>query len=1468
MISTLLFAFTSCSILFPDDPEPSCPPCVDENDDGACDLCDKEIDPGTPQGPPDLSGITFTDESVTYDGAAHSILVDGTLPAGVTVDYVGNGKTAVGTYEVTAKFYHNGEELADSALTATLTITKGTYDMSGVRLLSLTKIYDGKEVVPTLQGTLPLGVSASFTFKNLLGNTVDKIVDVGVYTVYATFSSDTANYYPIDPISATVTITELATSGISFDDVTVTYDGMPHSIIVGGELPDGVSVVYEGGDKTAVGVYEITAKFYLGTLELADERLTATLTILKATHDMSGVSAKDASAVYSGNPHSPALSGTLPAGVSAVYTYRDAMGNEVGEIVNAGVYRVTATFVYDTACYNTINPMTFSYTVTKAGHDASGVYPASLAKTYDGVAVKPGLAGTLPAGVEVSYTYTDASGNTVSEILTVGEYTVVASFVYDEANYDAIEPVTFVYTVTRASYDMSGVSLKSVTKTYDGVAVEATLGRLPEGLNATVVIKNALGETVTEMLNAGRYTVSVAFEGDFNNYYPVSDMTATVVIERAAIGGITFTDAVFSFDGNAKSIYVTGAPSWLEITYGGNGVTAPGTYTVTASFAESPNYLPIAPMTARIVIEIDKNTPTDGITFEKYEDGYAVTGVTDGTTVVVIPATYEDKPVLSVKSFAFAGNSALLYVYVPSSVVNIGNGAFADCTSLASVEFGSVKVIGQQAFKNTAIKEISLPESLESIGFGAFEGTRLEKITLPFVGGSRHSSSPYFGFIFGGSTYSANADKVPETLTTVVLSNGCTTIPARAFFGVSSLTEVVLGHTVTEIGVNAFRGCSSLRSIYIPATVTTVHANVKAENSPFYATADDMLIVVESIASTGAWGEYFAHIGEDATALVTYNKSYDDYVMNKDSYRVSDPEDASLSALFINGSLISGFSPSVYEYALDADVSVGLPEISAIASASGASVTVTPASVSNGNVATVTVISMNGETTLVYKVKFNVKGSFTSSAEVVNKDGAKGTVTFVVDDGYRSTATFMKSMMEKYPKLAATYAIYTKNLLTTSEEYTTDNGLIIDDIDNDGMMEYVMDENGKYTYVRNEEAIDFWRDILSVALGRSEIVAHSHTHAFWGVNDEGGAQLTASTKDVISTRIYSSLAEGSATKEIYASTQIVRDIFGDSFSSLTYVNAGIPPKGGDTTVTEEVSVYLSKQTVRVLEDTKVTVKDGKVYLDELTWVDLQSTVGTLPQNADVSTTADVSSGVIPAGTPIYLASDYITIPTTDRNGNQNVVKGFQTYLYELYEQALEDGTFIGARTSGQKVYVASDFTNEENRLHRRAYIIATSTNDPAMPNSWKNHIDAALAADGGWASFCIHAMTEDINEEGQGAHKITWEQAEALFRYAVEKGDDLWIATQTDATMYYHQWSTSTVTHAYNAAENSISVSLTDGERDDLYTMALTVKVAVPGNWTAATVNGKPLTIRTDADGSQFVYVDVAPETTVSVIGR
>lgn len=1170
-------------------------------------------------------------------------------------------------------------------------------------------------------------------------------------------------------------------SAIVFESKRITYSGEEYSIFISGELPLGVSAEYVGNGKVDAGVYEVVVKFYYKGEELAHSALSATLTIDKATIDTSGLSLSATTGVYSGVAHAPAVLGSLPDGVSTKCTYFNEVAEEVGEMVEAGVYKVVVDFVYDAANYN--------------------------------------------------------------------------------------EPATkqLDYTITKATYDMSGVRLLSSTKTYDGKAIVPILiGVLPDGVLPSLTYKNSQNETVSEMVNPGVYTAYASFTSNNPNYYPILPMSATVTINKGQIGGISFTDAVFTYDGEEKSILVSGAPDWLEVTYSGNGVVMPGTYKVIATFAEVENYEPLAPMEATITIRVDTSVATDGILFEEYQGGYAVSGISADKSVVVIPESYNNKPVLSIKSFAFDGHSEISYVYIPSSVINVGNGAFRGCAGLSALELGGIKVIGQEAFKGTGIKELVLPESLESIGYGAFEGTSIEKVTLPFIGGSRHSSNAYLGFIFGGSSYGANADKVPETLSTVIISNGCQSIPPRAFYGITSLKEVVIGRSVTEIGNGAFQGCSSLREIYIPSSLTAIPANNKAENSPFFGTAYDMMLVLEAEALPGAWGQYFAYTAEGKRALVIYGKSYDDYVMNKNEYRTVDPTDATLSGIFVGGYPMSAFGASVYEYTLDWNINSALPEIDAITSVPTAQLAVVQASVSNGNIATITVTSMDGQYTLVYKVKFNVSGSFSSSAEVVNKNGASGTVTFVVDDGYQPTATFMKSMMQKYANLAVTYAIATKNFLGTSEEYTTDNGLIIDDIDGDGMMEYVLDENGKYTYIRNEEKIDFWRDIVSV--GRSEIIAHSHTHAFWGVNDEGGAQLTAGASGALSTRIYSSLVEGSATKEVYASTQIVREIFGDSFTSLTYVNGGIPPKETDTVVTDETRVYLSKQTVRVLYDTPVEIRDGKIYVTELTWVNLQSTVGTIPADTDIKTTADTSSGKIPAGTPIYLASDYVTVPVYDADGNQNVVKGFKAYIVELYKKALADGTIIGARTSGQKVYTASDFTDLENRILRKAYIIATSTDGP-MPASWKSHIDSAISK-GGWASFCIHAMTEKTDDDSQGAHNITWTQAEELFKYASDKGDELWIATQTDATMYYHQWSTSTVSTSYDSATGKISVTLTDEENDELYTMPLTVKVMVPGIWSGASLGGEELVVREDASGARYVYVDVAPESTVTLVGR
>jgi cbb3-type cytochrome oxidase subunit 3 len=82
--------------------------------------------------------------------------------------------------------------------------------------------------------------------------------------------------------------------------------------------------------------------------------MTATLTVEKATYDMSGVSIANKTVTYNGEAHSIAIIGTLPNGVTVTYT-----GN--GK-TDAGVYTVVASFAGD-ANYNAIADMTATLTI-------------------------------------------------------------------------------------------------------------------------------------------------------------------------------------------------------------------------------------------------------------------------------------------------------------------------------------------------------------------------------------------------------------------------------------------------------------------------------------------------------------------------------------------------------------------------------------------------------------------------------------------------------------------------------------------------------------------------------------------------------------------------------------------------------------------------------------------------------------------------------------------------------------------------------------------------------------------------------------------------------------------------------------------------------------------------------------------------------------------------------------------------
>ena len=133
---------------------------------------------------------------------------------------------------------------------------------------------------------------------------------------------------------------------------------------------------------------------------------------------------------------------------------------------------------------------------------------------------------------------------------------------------------------------------------------------------------------------------------------------------------------------------------------------------------------------------------------------------------VTLPAEDENgSPIVAIKDNAFAENTSLKSVTVPSSYREIGLNAFSQCTELTSVV---------------------LSDGLEKIGANAFAGcSKLATVD------------------FGDNS-------------------SLTEIGTAAFASCTSLGEAALPDSVAELGMRAFKDCSSLSSVNIPDSLKII----------------------------------------------------------------------------------------------------------------------------------------------------------------------------------------------------------------------------------------------------------------------------------------------------------------------------------------------------------------------------------------------------------------------------------------------------------------------------------------------------------------------------------------------------------------------------------------------------------------------------------------------------------------------
>lgn len=157
----------------------------------------------------------------------------------------------------------------------------------------------------------------------------------------------------------------------------------------------------------------------------------------------------------------------------------------------------------------------------------------------------------------------------------------------------------------------------------------------------------------------------------------------------------------------------------------------------------------------------------------------------------------------------FGKCTGLKKVTLKNGVRSIGEDAFRDCSSLEGVIFENtvLEKISDGAFWGcSALSSIALPDSVTEIERNAFFETGLRNIQLP----------EKLTLIGGGAFCNC------KNLKQVQLPPQLKELGEGAFFNCENLTQIQLPAQLNKLGTDAFRNCTSLDKIDIPAGLTQI----------------------------------------------------------------------------------------------------------------------------------------------------------------------------------------------------------------------------------------------------------------------------------------------------------------------------------------------------------------------------------------------------------------------------------------------------------------------------------------------------------------------------------------------------------------------------------------------------------------------------------------------------------------------
>lgn len=445
---------------------------------------------------------------------------------------------------------------------------------------------------------------------------------------------------------------------------------------------------------------------------------------------------------------------------------------------------------------------------------------------------------TLQSGTKIKYgdeleiTYTESEGHHKTEFRLEWAEHITGDL------WKVTGDLNIIYTEERNEYSLgsipSGVIVKRGTETLNS--------------NSKIYYGDQLTFTYTETSN--RYTGNTKQEAGYN--YSEKETTTYVLKVNSSVlsngSTITVSDNIalelssstsLSWEQSSRIEYSLGTiPSGVTVRRNGSTLSS----NATIYYGDSLTISYTLPSGMKLTsFKVNNQNFTNGgtlsvtgnvnitFTYEKVEDysylsfslnstygGYEVRGKDNSVSKVVIPSTYNGKPVVSIGFQAFYGYSNLVSVEIPSSIIRINSGAFYNCNNLEGNIYDNAKYLGND--ENPYLFLLSAT-SKDILSCGINTNCKI-------INSSAFDSC--------------------TSLTTVNIPEGITEIKSNTFYKCSSLISVSLPSTLISIGEHAFSWCTSLKSVELPNGLETIVA------SAFYCCSNLTTInIPNSVTSIG-----------------------------------------------------------------------------------------------------------------------------------------------------------------------------------------------------------------------------------------------------------------------------------------------------------------------------------------------------------------------------------------------------------------------------------------------------------------------------------------------------------------------------------------------------------------------------------------------------------------------------------------